>query len=193
MKIYTETGDRGKTSLFSGERVSKGHVRVEAYGEVDELNSTLGAVASALDGKAPELDRELRRIQSNLFHIGAWLATTSKSPSMEVLKKISEQESKSLEAAIDRMQNDVPELHGFILPGGHMSASWAHVARTVCRRTERHVVVLYEQQKEETTRAQFQAIVLYLNRLSDYLFMLARYCNHLFGKEDILWSHEDPL
>ena len=192
MKIYTETGDRGKTSLFSGERVSKGHVRVEAYGEVDELNSTLGAVTAALDGKSPGLDHELRRIQSNLFHIGAWLATSVESPSMVVLKKISEQESKSLESAIDCMQAEVPELHNFILPGGHMSAAWAHVARTVCRRTERHVVVLYEQQEDEASKAQFQAIVLYLNRLSDYLFMLARYCNHLFGKDDILWSHEEP-
>jgi cob(I)alamin adenosyltransferase len=108
-----------------------------------------------------------------------------------ILEKISEKQSRVLEQAIDRMQAELPELHGFILPGGHPTSAWAHVARTVCRRTERHVVFLYEQEEDQDARLQFQQIILYLNRLSDYLFVFARYCNHLFGVQDTLWKHEE--
>ncbi|CAB5122131.1 ATP:Cob(I)alamin adenosyltransferase (EC [Olavius algarvensis associated proteobacterium Delta 3] len=185
MKIYTGTGDQGKTSLFSGERVSKGNARIAAYGDVDELNSILGALAAAAPADHPEIQKEVEQIQSTLFQVGAWLATESESPSMAVLPEIPEREWKSLETAIDRMESKLPTLGGFILPGGHMSAGWAHVARTVCRRAERKVVVL-----SDTTDAPdaLQPVQVYLNRLSDYLFVLARYCNFLMGVADVPWK-----
>ena len=185
MKIYTGTGDQGKTSLFSGERVSKGNERIDAYGDVDELNSTLGALAATAPDKDPEIQKEIERIQSTLFQIGAWLATSSESPSMEVLNPIPESEWKGLESAIDRMDSKLTKLGGFILPGGHISAAWAHVARTVCRRAERKVVVLSDATKKPDI---LHPILVYLNRLSDYLFVLARYCNFLMGVADVPWK-----
>jgi len=183
MKIYTGAGDRGQTSLFSGERVSKSHMRVDACGDVDELNSTLGALVAALPESLSELAAELRRIQSTLFVVGAWLATTPNSPAIATLAPITPAHSKQLEAAMDRMDTELPELASFILPGGHPTAAWAHVARTVCRRAERHVVRLGEAQDSE----QFYPLVVYLNRLSDYLFVLARYCNKIAGMADMEW------
>lgn len=188
IKIYTRTGDRGKTSLFSGERVPKHTGRVEAYGEVDELNSILGALAASLPQEKPELLEEIQRIQSDLLHIGAWLATTSDSPLIQELKPISEKSSRFLEQAIDRMEEALPILRSFILPGGHVSSAWAHVARTVCRRTERHVVRLTANPDEGDTLERLRGVIMYLNRLSDYLFLFARRCNALFGVPDILWK-----
>ena len=185
MKIYTGTGDQGKTSLFSGERISKGNDRIAAYGDVDELNSTLGALAAAAPDSAPEIRTEIEQIQSTLFQVGAWLATDSESPSKDALKDMSENEWKALEAAIDRMEQDLPPLSGFILPGGHTAAAWAHVARTVCRRAERNVVALSD---NTGTPDALQPVLVYLNRLSDYLFVLARYCNFLMGIADIPWK-----
>ena len=186
MKIYTGSGDRGKTSLFSGERVAKNNVRTEAYGEVDELNSCLGALTAAMEENHESVS-EIRRIQSDLFHIGACLATTPGSPSAAALEAFDEQKSRYLETAIDRMDQHLPPLKGFILPGGRMPAALAHVARTVCRRAERHVVALYEDKTAGPPDA-YQAVLIYLNRLSDYLFVLARYCNHLVGEAGILWK-----
>ena len=187
MKIYTGSGDRGKTSLFSGERVAKNNVRTEAYGDVDELNSCLGTLTAAM-GESHESAAEIRQIQSDLFHIGACLATTPGSPSAAALEPFDEQKSRYLETAIDRMEQYLPPLKGFILPGGRMTAAVAHVARTVCRRAERHVVGLSEGQTNDQTPDAYQAVLVYLNRLSDYLFVLARYCNHLAGEADILWE-----
>lgn len=183
MKIYTGTGDRGKTTLLSGEKVAKNHIRVETYGDVDELNSVLGALIAAFSGQHSDLLQELHTIQSHLFQIGAWLATTSASSSQSHIQNITEDRWKFLEQAIDRMGRDLPELHEFILPGGHPTAAWAHIARTVCRRTERHVVGLSEHEHAGQDGALFLGAITYLNRLSDYLFTLARYCNHIF--EDV--------
>ena len=187
MKIYTGSGDRGKTSLFSGERVAKNNLRTEAYGNLDELNSCLGALTAALE-ESHESIAEIRQIQSDLFHIGACLATTPGSPSAAALEPFHEQKSRYLETAIDRMDQHLPPLKGFILPGGRMPAALAHVARTVCRRAERHVVGLSEDKTTGQTPDAYQAVLVYLNRLSGYLFVLARYCNHLHGEVDILWS-----
>jgi cob(I)alamin adenosyltransferase len=187
MKIYTGSGDRGKTSLFSGERVAKNNLRTEAYGDLDELNSCLGTLTAAL-AESHESVAEIRQIQSDLFHIGACLATTPGSPSAAALEAFDEQKSRYLETAIDRMDQHLPPLKGFILPGGRMTAALAHVARTVCRRAERHVVGLSEDKTTGQTPDAYQAILVYLNRLSDYLFVLARYCNHLAGEMDVLWK-----
>lgn len=187
MKIYTGSGDRGKTSLFSGERVAKGHLRIEAYGDVDELNSVLGWLASVIPREQDQLIGEIRRIQSDLFHIGAWLATTPDSQAIGDLQSIGADFYQSLESAIDRMQDQLKPLGGFILPGGHMSAAVAHVARAVSRRSERHVVALSETFASEKTPEDYDRILIYLNRLSDYLFVLARYCNRINGSDDIPW------
>ena len=186
MKIYTGSGDRGKTSLFSGERVSKSERRVEAYGDVDELNSILGGVVASLSSEAPELAHE--QIQSILLHLGSWLAVTPDSPASKELLEITEEHSKTLETAIDRMEKALPDLKEFLLPGGHITAVWAHVARAVCRRAERHVVRLSTSSPETEESHQLRGAIVYLNRLSDYLFVLARHCNKIQGLTDTLWK-----
>lgn len=188
MKIYTGSGDRGKTSLFSGERVSKSDQRVEAYGDVDELNSFLGGLVAALPPEEAEVAEELQQIQSVLLHIGAWLAVTPGSPVSEELEEVSREHSKVLEEAIDRMEESLPALKDFILPGGHISAAWAHVARAVCRRAERHVVRLATISNEIGESEELRNSIVYLNRLSDYLFVVARHCNRSQGLPDTLWK-----
>jgi len=209
MRIYTGGGDRGRTSLFSGERVAKHDRRIEAYGDLDELNSVLGALAAAL-GDAPaggpaELGSEIERIQSDLLQAGAWLATTPGSTAQASLLEVTPHLIAGLEAAIDRMDAELEPLHGFILPGGSPSACWAHVARTVCRRAERRVVGLVDAvhgahpapelgevpaptPADRQAREQLGLIVIYLNRLSDYLFVLARHCNRRAGVPDRPWA-----
>ncbi|MFC1824620.1 cob(I)yrinic acid a,c-diamide adenosyltransferase [Thermodesulfobacteriota bacterium] len=189
MKIYTEAGDRGRTGLFSGERVPKSHLRIEAYGDVDELNAVLGLLIAGLDRKDFKLTEELHKIQSDLLHIGAWLSTTPGSPNISALKEIGEDDVNELEAAIDRFEKDLPDLNHFILPGGHFTAAWAHVARTVCRRAERHVVRLSIEDKNNGKReGEYRGVIIFLNRLSDYFFMLARHLNHVEGVEEALWE-----
>ena len=188
MKIYTGTGDRGKTSLFSGERESKASERIEAYGDLDELNSIIGALAANLPPEHTDLVDELESIQSDLFDISALLATTPDSPSMNQLKSFSREQFDVLEKAIDARQKALPELKGFILPGGHLTAAWSHIARTVCRRTERHLVSFLERSFQGEIPDQYSNAQIYLNRLSDYLFVIARYCNHSHGKFDKLWK-----
>lgn len=187
MKIYTGSGDRGKTSLFSGERVSKCDHRVETYGDVDELNSVLGGLASSLSPGEQEIAEEIRQIQSDLLHLGSWLAVSPGSSVALELKGIGEEHITALEAAIDRIDSGLPTLTDFLLPGGHISASWAHVARSVCRRAERHVVRLLKESPENQASQQLLPVVVYLNRLSDYLFVLARHCNQLQGISDEVW------
>lgn len=187
MKIYTGGGDRGKTSLFSGERVNKSDLRVEAYGDVDELASLLGALVTFLPSGETSLSGEIQRIQSDLLHLGAWLAVTPGSPASSEVQSITQEHAKGLEAAIDRMEQELPALKDFILPGGHVSAAWAHVARAVCRRAERHVVRLSAGTTEDESSLQLRGVITYLNRLSDYLFVLARYCNKIQGQTDRLW------
>ncbi len=188
MEIYKGRGDHGKTSLFSEERVAKSHERIEAIGDIDELNSVLGVLVAALPEDRPELKVELERVQAILISAGAWLATTPGSPRVEHIPEIDDREAGRLEAAIDRMEARLPPLTGFILPGGHLSAAFAHVARTVCRRAERHVVRLAADSGEGRAHVQLLNLLTFLNRLSAYLFELARYLNILHGFQDGLWK-----
>jgi cob(I)alamin adenosyltransferase len=187
MKIYTATGDRGRTSLFSGERIAKNDSRVEAYGDVDELNATVGALMGSLRElpQKAELQSQLSQIQSDLFQVGVWLATTPDSPSTEHLPPMSSSGWQRLEELIDAIQSELDDLNAFILPGGHPSAAWAHIARTVCRRAERRVVGLAA--LSETVPESVKNMLIYVNRLSDYFFVLARYCNRLAGVKEITW------
>lgn len=185
MKVYTGTGDRGKTSLFSGERVAKANVRIDAYGDVDELNAVIGAVVALLPVEANAVADTLEGIQRDLFELGAWLATTPASGAAGQLAPFGEDRATILERAMDTMDAALPELKAFILPGGHPAAAMAHIARTVCRRTERHVLRLAETEGEGAVPS---SVLIYLNRLSDYLFVCARYCNHLMGQADIPWQ-----
>lgn len=188
MKIYTGTGDLGKTSLFSGERLSKANQRIEAYGDVDELASIIGALAASIGTGQMELIIQLQQVQSNLFNLGSWLATTPDTPSAALLEKFSEEPSQKLEQTIDRMEETLPTLKGFILPGGTTPSAWAHLARTVCRRAERHVIRSIEMESKFLDSENRKSIITYLNRLSDYFFVLARYLNHLEGIQDQLWK-----
>jgi cob(I)alamin adenosyltransferase len=189
MKVYTGTGDQGKTSLFSGERIAKSDSRIAAYGAVDELNAIVGALAAALPaaGGADGIRTQLVGIQSDLFHVGAWLATTPDSPAAAHLSPFTDAYQQRIEAQIDAMDDHLEPLNAFILPGGHPSAAWAHVARTVCRRAERQAVRLADRDAPAFQGA--QEVLVYLNRLSDYFFVLARYCNAIAGMKDQLW-HE---
>lgn len=184
MKVYTGSGDRGKTSLFSGERIAKNDLRIDAYGDVDELNSILGGLIAGLPKALTSLTLELTRIQSDLLDVGAWLATTPGSSAEEMLTPFRPEKVAWLEAAIDRLDENLPPLKGFILPGGHPSGAQAHVARTVCRRAERHALKVADSPREGSV----MVLLAYLNRLSDYLFVLARYCNHETGTAEALWE-----
>ena len=188
MKIYTKSGDQGKTSLFSGERVTKSNRRIEAYGVVDELNAAIGAAAAAIPDEHETLKGEIQNVQSDLLHVGAWLATVPNSPLLSDLTPIGDANCRFLESAIDRMESELPPITEFILPGGHMAAAMAHIARTTCRRAERNVVGLAEEIADQGAPHQLQDVLIYLNRLSDYLFVLARYCNQTLGVADTRWE-----
>jgi cob(I)alamin adenosyltransferase len=179
MKTNVGSGDRGMTSLLSGERVPKSHARVEACGAVDELSSVLGVLAASL---APEQAREIQRIQGELLSVGARLATSPGSPTLATLREVGAAQTKALEDAIERMENTLPPLQSFILPGGHPTAAWAHVARTVCRRAERRVLLL------AAPDVKIDDLLVYMNRLSTYLFVLARSCNAGNGVPDVPWK-----
>ncbi len=187
MKIYTGGGDRGKTSLFSGERVEKSHDRIEAYGDMDELSSVLGVLASVLPGSCNEIIEEIQLIQSWLLKAGAWLATTPDSHAVDLLEGFGDTPGKTLEASIDKLDANLPPLKEFILPGGHLAASIAHMGRTVCRRAERHVIRAHEAGGGEKADEEIQEVIVFLNRLSDYLFVLARHCNRIMAISDIPW------
>lgn len=178
MKIYTRKGDTGKTSLIGGVRVPKNSPRIQAYGTVDELNSFIGIVRDMYrEQKAQEV---LYRIQNLLFTIGSHLAAHPEKSKMK-LPDINEAEVDLLEKEMDRMNEGLPELTHFILPGGHVAVSHCHVARCVCRRAERMTVDLNEQEMVEPI------IIKYLNRLSDYLFVLSRQISQDMGAEEIKW------
>ena len=180
-KIYTKTGDDGHTALFGGGRVEKDHVRVEAYGDVDELNAVIGA-ARATD-MMPRVDEILAPVQRDLFAIGALLATPHPEKHKEQLEKarLSDKRIAQLEQAIDDCEEELEPLKAFILPGGTAKSSALHVARTVCRRAERSVITL------QRTDSVPQIIVVYLNRLSDLLFVLARVANKRAGAGEVTW------
>jgi cob(I)alamin adenosyltransferase len=180
MKIYTKKGDRGQTFLFGGGPYPKDSERIAAYGEVDELNSVLGCVISSLS-KASELSERLLEIQKQLFVVGAELATVSPSPEMAA-GYIQASHSHSLERDIDAWETELEPLKKFVLPGGEPAAAFLHQARTVCRRAERAVVRLSHDQAIRSD------LLVYLNRLSDWLFVLARLVNRRAGVPDILWE-----
>ncbi|MDJ0720493.1 MAG: cob(I)yrinic acid a,c-diamide adenosyltransferase [Desulfobacterales bacterium] len=186
MKVYTGTGDRGKTSLFSGERVEKSDRRVEAYGDVDELNALIGSIPNLLPGEGRTEGEVLEQILIDLFHAGACLATTTGGP--DAFEDLPAARTAWLEAAIDRMDAALPRLTHFILPLGHPAACACHVARCVCRRAERHVVRLCRENAERGRAPSYPGLQVYLNRLSDYLFVLARYCNHVSGTAEKIWK-----
>jgi cob(I)alamin adenosyltransferase len=191
MKLYTGGGDRRKTSLFSGERVSKSSARVEAYGDLDELNSVVGALAATLAKENGELSRQLARVQSALFSASAWLAVSLDSDSASMLERFSSEHTASLERSIDAMEEKLSPLKEFILPVGSQSSAWAHIARSVCRRAERHVIFAIERSGPQGQGWQDENlgnVLVFLNRLSDYFFSLARYLNKLSGIEDVLWK-----
>jgi cob(I)alamin adenosyltransferase len=183
-KIYTKTGDKGQTAIIGGSRVSKSDARLCAYGTVDELNANLGLCRFHVQSQ-PELARVeqiLGHVQNDLFAIGSQLACVD----VTLISKLPKPSTTSMfdmETHIDTMTNALPELNEFILPGGTQAAAHLHVARTVCRRAEREVVALQEQTSNELD----PHIVQYLNRLGDYLFVAARYCNQKQGVTDVKW------
>jgi len=181
-RIYTRTGDEGDTGLFGGGRVSKTHPRVEAYGDVDELNAVLGQAATAVSDS--ELRARLHRLQADLFAVGAHLATPADSESRPRpwLPPLPAERTAEIEAWIDEADTELPVLKAFILPGGSAGAAALHVARTVCRRAERRVVRLA---LEETVDP---LVLVLLNRMSDYLFTAARLENHRNATPDRVWE-----
>jgi cob(I)alamin adenosyltransferase len=180
-KIYTKTGDAGKTSLIGGTKVSKSNIRIETYGTIDELNSWIGLVNDNCNDEHSK--NVLKEIQDRLFTIGSSLACD---PDKEQKLKIPDLEEKDitlLEKEIDKMNEALPEMKNFILPGGHVAVSTTHVARCVCRRAERWCVNMQEQSLFVEP-----LVIKYLNRLSDYLFMLARYIGHLLQVTEVAWK-----
>ncbi len=179
MKIYTKTGDSGETSLFDNTRVSKADARVDAYGEVDEVNACLGAARAA--GVDADIADALEAIQKDLFALGARLADPSARIAARVTKAaITEPDIERLEQTIDRLESELPPLRKFILPGGSPAGSLLHLARTVCRRAERRVIALGPDATEPI-------VIVYLNRLSDLLFVMARAVNHRAKAPEIEW------
>lgn len=181
MKIYTRTGDRGDTGLFGGGRVPKDHPRVAAYGDVDELNAAIGLARAA--EPLPRVDEVLVPIQRDLFSIGALLATPDRDKMAQHLEKaqLTEERIRGLEHAIDACDRELDPLRSFILPGGTQKAAALHLARTVCRRAERSVVSLARDEELPSI------VVVYLNRLSDLLFSLARVSNRRSGAGEVTW------
>lgn len=180
--IYTKTGDKGTTSLIGGVRVPKTHVRLEAYGTIDELNSQLGLLITAVSDVASK--EMLQYIQHKLFAVGSYLATDQTQVDLKVESQISEESILRLEHAIDEIDEILPPWRGFILPGGSYAASLCHVCRTVCRRAERCMLSLEENGLGEID----ERVKQFMNRLSDYLFVLARKLNLLTQNDEIYWD-----
>jgi cob(I)alamin adenosyltransferase len=180
MKIYTKTGDKGETSLFGGRRISKAHLRIECYGTVDELNSHVGLVRDVVSNEA---DKEiLYTIQNKLFVIGAIMASDPEKEKSKMIPDILEGDIQLLEDTMDLYNEKLEDLQSFILPGGHVYVSYCHVARCVCRRAERLAVALAEVEKVD------DLTVKYLNRLSDFLFVLSRKVAKDLNVEEIKWN-----
>ncbi|MFK7113395.1 cob(I)yrinic acid a,c-diamide adenosyltransferase [Flavobacterium oreochromis] len=185
MKVYTKTGDKGTTALFGGTRVPKHHIRIESYGTVDELNSYIGLIRD--QEMNPLYKAVLIEVQDRLFTLGAILATP---PEKEVLKNgrkrlqnlgLTETDIEYLENEIDKMETDLPPMTHFVLPGGHTTVSHCHIARCVCRRAERLATHLHEEEPTD------DLVLKYLNRLSDYLFVLARKLSHDLNANEVPW------
>lgn len=190
-KIYTKTGDKGGTLLASGERISKAATRIEAYGTVDELNSCVGVLRDhmrlekAFDGHW--LITSLERVQNELFDLGSELATPTKALRLDRQKVLDQKDIAILENEIDQVNEGLEPLANFVLPGGHICNSFAHLARTVCRRAERDVVRL--RQEEGDVRPETQ---IYLNRLSDWLFVMGRAISQKLNVPEVLWQQRKP-
>ncbi|HET6245997.1 MAG: cob(I)yrinic acid a,c-diamide adenosyltransferase [Bacteroidetes bacterium] len=179
MKIYTKTGDKGQTSLLGGTRVPKYHLRIEAYGTIDELNSFIGLIR---DQQIDEHSKQmLIEIQDRLFTIGSSLASDPEKSKMKI-PDLKEQDISLLETEMDKMNDLLPEMRSFVLPGGHSIVSFCHISRCVCRRAERNVIHL----SEESFVAEM--VIIYLNRLSDYLFVLSRKLSQDFNAIEIPWK-----
>lgn len=180
-KIYTKIGDHGKTSLIGGTKVTKSNIRIESYGTVDELNSFIGLSGDYIKEEATK--GVLKEIQDRLFTIGSSLACDpDKDPRMRI-PDLKEEDVMLLEKEMDKMNEVLPEMKSFILPGGHVAVSTVHIARCVCRRAERLCVGM--QENDDFVEA---LVIKYLNRLSDYLFVLARYVGHIYNVEEIVWK-----
>lgn len=186
VKIYTRTGDKGETSLFTGQRIPKNDLFIEAIGTVDECNCSIGVAIASLDksAKFSPVKEQLEHIQHALFDVGAALATPRNSAEKSKLEKTRFDVSSTelLERWIDTMESHLPELHSFILPGGSPCGASLHLARSICRRAERLVVPLNKRTDV------CDGVLVYLNRLSDYLFVLSRYVNHLSGCPETSWQ-----
>lgn len=180
MRIYTKTGDKGQTSLIGGTRVPKNSVRLEAYGTVDELNSYLGMIRAFDIGR--QLAEELVEVQTILFSVGGNLATDTSVKDLKVRLVVKEEDIALLENAIDRMDAELPPLRNFVLPGGHQAVSFCHISRTVCRRAERRILDMSEEYEID------RLVLKYINRLSDYLFVLSRKVAQDFGVEELKWE-----
>ncbi len=179
--LYTRTGDNGTTSLVGGERVPKDSVRLESYGTIDELSSFIGAVLS--DHSCPNNVRTiLLKVQNKLFNIGCYLATASTIDSPSALFGLTRQDIAEIENNIDALDAATPKIRAFVLPGGTMLAAHAHIARTVCRRAERRILTLQAEAPVDNL------VLEYINRLSDMLFIMARYINHQAGVAEITWD-----
>lgn len=181
IKIYTKTGDKGQTSLIGGTRVSKSSLRIEAYGTVDELNAYLGLVADMWND--PPVTNTLRLIQDRMFTMGCSLATDPGKTVKMQLPELQTEDVVFLESEIDQMNEVLPEMKNFILPGGSPLVATIHIGRCVCRRAERVCIVM----KEEGEFVD-DLVIMYLNRLSDYLFVLARYAAHLHQVPEVIWK-----
>jgi cob(I)alamin adenosyltransferase len=186
VKTNVGSGDRGMTSLLSGERVPKHNERIEACGDLDELSSVLGACAASLSEQQAERRSELEQIQRELLHIGAWAATTPGSSTLGMLRPPTAGPLEALERATDRMEKDLPPLQAFLLPGGHPSAAWVHVARAVARRAERRVAAMMPAGAAADPYG--AGALAFLNRLSTYLYVLARSCNRDRGIAETVWK-----
>lgn len=178
-KIYTRTGDQGETSLIGGDRVPKYHLKIESYGTLDELNSVMGMLRDLSETSAYR--KVLLKIQERLFTMESTLAAADKQAA-KGLPKLKKSDISLLEQAIDQMNEGLPELTHFVLPGGHPAVSWAHIARTVCRRAERLVIKLSD------TETVDPLVIQYLNRLSDYLFVLSRRLSFQLNAKEEIWN-----
>lgn len=178
--LYTKKGDRGSTVFANGNIVYKDNPRVCAYGKIDELNSQIGLLITQIDEE--EMIKDLRRIQNNLLAVGSKIAQS------EIIIDYIVEETKYIEAAIDYMDSVLPELKNFILPGGNVSAAQAHIVRTVCRNAERALAVLLNDEYAYMSGEEDMIALQYINRLSDYFFMLARFLNYREGNDDVVWD-----
>jgi cob(I)alamin adenosyltransferase len=180
-KIYTKTGDTGKTSLIGGTKVSKSHLRIESYGTVDELNSHIGLLRDLFTDA--RTNNVLKEVQDRLFTIGSSLACDPDKETLMKIPDLHEEDITFLEQEMDRMDEVLPTMKNFVLPGGHPANSQAHICRCVCRRAERICVSM----TDHDTPVEL-LVIKYLNRLSDYLFMVARFATHIFNAEEITWK-----